>query len=192
MTDNTLSATHSIVVYVGSWLFLLAIAFHDKPIFFYPLIGGAAIAVNSVLGSFILQQYRCYLYAKKAVMYGANGANYYAAARGSERGLEIANTDKNMSFLKRFSPEEYRRLIDDRIEKANYYRSCADHCRKRQKFYIDLMISEGMDRDSTIEDTISASIFVASRNPVVEKMHTNPKDKVNVDAIVKAIEKVEG
>ena len=192
MTDNTLSAKHSIKVYVGLWLFVLAIAFHDKPLFFYPLIGGAAIAVFSVLGSFILQHYRCYLYAKKAIMYGANMINYCIAAKMLENTLEKAATDNILLLFKEHRPSVYSDHIEDKRKKLQYYNSCAQHCLERQKFYINLMIYEGMDREIAMFDTMSAAGILADHSPGVIKLRMAPSGWLSIDDFVKSIRKVEG
>ena len=192
MTDNTLSAKHSIAVYVGLWLFLLAIAFYDKPMFFYPLIGGAALAVFSVLGSFVFQQYRCYLYAKKAIMYGANMINYCIAAKMLEKILEKADTDNVLLFYKAYLPRVHRDYIEAERDKLQYYKSCEKHCLKRQKFYMNLMIYEGMDREIVLSDIMSAAGILADHNPEVIKLRRTPSDWFNIDEFVKSIRKVEG
>lgn len=185
MTDSTLSVKHSIAIYAGLWLFVLAIAFHDKPMFFYPLIGGAALAVFSVLGSFVFQQYRCYIYAKRAIRYGANAINYFVAARATE------------DALKYFEKDEFRILATDkalkrRVDKIEYYYSCRRHCEKRQAFYLKLLHAEGMDFRSAVNDVLEASKVVAEHNPAIVKMRKNPSAPVSIDDIVNAIEKVEG
>lgn len=192
MTDNTLSAKHSIAVYVGLWLFLLSIAFHDKPLLFYPLIGGAALAVFSVLGSFVFQQYRCYLYAKKAIMYGANMINYCIAAKTLENMLEKADTDNVLLLYKEYLPRVHRDYIEAKLKKLQYYNSCAQHCLERQKFYMNLMIYEGMDREIVLFDTMSAAGILADHSPGVIKLRMAPSGWLSIDDFVKSIRKVEG
>jgi hypothetical protein len=192
MTDSTLSVKHSLAVYAGLWLFVLAIAFHDKPLFFYPLIGGAALAVFSVLGSFVLQQYRCYIYAKRAIKYGANAINYFVAARVTEDALRRFKKDEYSRMFAVVIPRTYRESVNERLDKINYYYSCLDHCKKRQEFYLKLLHAEGMDYISAVTDVTEASNVVADHNPAVVKMRKNPNLPVSIDDIVNAIEKVEG
>ena len=192
MTDSTLSAKHSLAVYAGLWLFVLAIAFHDKPLFFYPLIGGAALAVFSVLGSFVFQQYRCYIYAKSAIRYGANAINYFVAARATEDALKYFEKDEYSILAARHLPLGYDKALKRRVDKIEYYYSCLRHCEKRQEFYLGLLHAEGMDYISAVKDVLKASMVVADHNPAIVKMRKNPSAPVSIDDIVNAIEKVEG
>ena len=192
MTDSTLSVKHSLAIYAGLWLFVLAIAFHDKPVFFYPLIGGAALAVFSVLGSFVFQQYRCYIYAKRAIKYGANAINYFVAARATEDALRRFEKDKYSILAARLLPEGYDKALKRRVDKIDYYYSCRRHCEKRQAFYLSLLHAEGMDYISAVNDVLAASKVVADHNSAVVKMRQDLSLPVSVNDIVNAIEKVEG
>jgi hypothetical protein len=192
MTDSTLSVKHSLAIYAGLWLFVLAIAFHDKPLFFYPLIGGAALAVFSVLGSFVFQQYRCYIYAKRAIKYGANAINYFVAARATEDALRRFKKDEYSILASRLLPEGYDKTLKRRLDKIAYYYSCRRHCEKRQAFYLQLLHAEGMDYISAVNDVLAASKAVADHNSAVVMLRKNPNVRVGIDDIVNAIEKVEG
>jgi hypothetical protein len=173
------------------WFLLLAIAFTGEPAYFYLFISAAALAVFSVLARFVFAQYRCYLYAKKAIRYGANAINYFVAARATEDTLKRFERDEYSKMLEVVMPRAYKGQVKARRDKIDYYYSCLDHCKKRQDFYLKLLHAEGMDYRETAGNVLAASSDLAELNPAVAKMRANPKARFSIDDIVNAMSKVE-